>query len=111
MYISKDEVLASTALLLFVETIEMLVANRTATWTMERVRFQAHFKAPANYTALTDGALWSRLKNRVLGLVEVRRKRWRDSFEEDNQLQESAELVGWQMNSNATDGICGNDQQ
>lgn len=86
----------------------MLIPNRTATWTMQRVRFEAKFGAPAKYTALTDGALWSRVKHRILGLIEVKRNRRLPPFEEEVQMQESAELVGWQLNSNPEDGIFAN---
>ncbi|KAL3460934.1 hypothetical protein BJX64DRAFT_289872 [Aspergillus heterothallicus] len=96
-----DETSVNTALLLLLKELSFLVRKREVEWTVDRVRFAPQF-AKGGFTTCTDGAFLLRHSNRIIAIVEAKR-RLRSKDPKSIMMQEAAELVGWLLDSRAAE--------
>lgn len=89
----QDEALVNVTLIQLLECIESLMEPAAPGWTINREVFCPEFRK-AKYTAITDGALWTRIKHHVLGVIEVK-KRERLGAIDKIRMQETSEMVAW----------------
>lgn len=91
----RSEMTPNTSLLLLLQQLSALVPARNTEWTLDPVHLSAIFEE-AGFTAYTDGALRSSKDDRILALIEAKR-RPRPKTTKSIIMQETAELVAWVM--------------
>ncbi|KAI9925868.1 hypothetical protein MW887_005674 [Aspergillus wentii] len=70
-----------------------LIPNTRSHWVLDHVTLRASF-SNASYTAVTDGALWTKMKRVIQSIVEVKRaSRW--NILNDVRMQEGGEGASW----------------
>ncbi|GAM36702.1 hypothetical protein TCE0_018r05999 [Talaromyces pinophilus] len=92
-----DENIVNVCVINLLETLAQLYSSKRSNWTLARLGFTAKFEK-GEYTAMTDGALYTKDKHIVQAIVEVK-PNIRSSIVPEVQKQEASEIVGSLKNS------------
>lgn len=97
-----DESIVNACCINLLETLAQLIPSKRSNWTLARLSFTAEFER-GEYTAITDGALYTKDKHIVQAIVEVK-PHIRSSILTKVEKQEASEIVAWMKKSNG-DGL------
>lgn len=97
-----DESIVNACCINLLETLAQLIPSKRSKWTLARLGFKAEFEK-GEYTAITDGALYTKDKHIVQAIVEVK-PHIRSSILTNVQKQEASEIVAW-MKKSAGNGL------
>lgn len=87
-----DENIVNVCVINLLETLAQLCSSKRSNWTLAQLGFTAKFEK-GEYTAMTDGALYTKDKHIVQAIVEVK-PNIRSSIVPEVQKQEASEIVG-----------------
>lgn len=102
-----DESIVNTCCINLLKVLGPLIDSNSSSWTTAHLSFTAQFRN-GKYTAMTDGALFSKNKSIVQAIVEVKPMIcW--SIRDSVRKQEASEIVAWIKNStgNGLPKLCG----